>query len=68
MRAMFLLAVLAPPLAATLCRPRSLLVNFVLTLAGWLPGAVHATMIVAEYYSQRDTAALVSALRDADIG
>jgi hypothetical protein len=40
------------------------LVNVLLTVAGWLPGVVHATIVVADYYGERDTAALVSALRD----
>jgi uncharacterized membrane protein YqaE (UPF0057 family) len=66
MRGLFLLALLAPPLAVVICRPRSLVLNFLLTVAGWLPGAVHATMVVAEHYSQRDTAALVSAISDVD--
>lgn len=43
-----LLAIIAPPIAVLLERglSGSLLLNILLTLLAWLPGAIHALMVV----------------------
>lgn len=43
-----LLAIVAPPIAVLLERGvgRSLLINILLTLLAWLPGAIHALIVV----------------------
>ena len=45
----YLFAIVFPPLAVLLCgRPFLAILNFILTLAFWIPGALHAILIVAE--------------------
>lgn len=45
---MYLLAVLLPPLAALIAGGfRQFGLNLVLTLLGWVPGAVHAVLLVS---------------------
>jgi uncharacterized membrane protein YqaE (UPF0057 family) len=46
---MYLLAILLPPVAVLFCgKPIQALLNFILTLCFWLPGAIHACMVVHE--------------------
>jgi len=50
----YLLAVLLPPLAVLRCGHRGLVaVNVMLTLLGWVPGAVHAVLVVHEHEADR---------------
>ncbi len=43
----FLLAILVPPLAVLLCgKPLQALLNLFLTLFFWVPGAIHACLVV----------------------
>ena len=59
-----LLAILLPPFAvATTGRPRDLALNLLLTLMFWLPGSVHAIMVVARYYDAKDPLLLPRAIR-----
>lgn len=46
-----LLAIVAPPIAVLLERGvgRSLLINILLTLLAWLPGAIHALIVVTSH-------------------
>ena len=51
----YLLAILLPPVAVLLCgRPVTALLNLVLTLLGWIPGMIHALVIVADYNKRTD--------------
>jgi len=46
---MYLLAILLPPLAVLLSgRPIQALINIPLTLCLWIPGAIHAILVVNE--------------------
>ncbi|RKN86805.1 YqaE/Pmp3 family membrane protein [Paenibacillus ginsengarvi] len=46
---MYLLAILLPPVAVLFCgKPVQALINFFLTLFFWIPGAIHACMVVSE--------------------
>ncbi|WP_026689806.1 YqaE/Pmp3 family membrane protein [Alteribacter aurantiacus] len=46
---MYLVAILLPPVAVLLVgRPFQALLNLILTLFFWLPGAIHACFIVAD--------------------
>ncbi|MFH5184971.1 YqaE/Pmp3 family membrane protein [Paenibacillus sp. TAB 01] len=46
---MYLLAILLPPVAVLFCgKPFQALLNLILTLFFWLPGAIHACMVVHE--------------------
>ena len=47
---LYFLAILVPPLAVLLCgRPGTALLNFVLTLFLWVPGVIHAILVVNEH-------------------
>ncbi|WP_096435313.1 YqaE/Pmp3 family membrane protein [Alteribacter populi] len=51
---MYLLAVLIPPLAVLLVgRPFQAILNLILTLILWLPGAIHACFIVADHKQEK---------------
>lgn len=46
---MYLLAIVLPPVAVLLVgKPVQALLNFVLTLFFWIPGAIHAILVVNE--------------------
>jgi uncharacterized membrane protein YqaE (UPF0057 family) len=50
-----LLAILFPPLAVAISgNARDLVTNVLLTLLLWLPGSVHAVIVVARYYESHD--------------
>jgi len=47
---LYLLAIVFPPLAVLLCgRPITALLNVFLTLLFWLPGVIHAILVVNEH-------------------
>ncbi len=47
---LYLLAIIAPPLAVLFTgRPLQALLNFLLTLLLWIPGVVHAILVVNEH-------------------
>ena len=50
-RLLFLLAMIAPPLAvlAVARRPRPVVISFGLTLLLWLPGSIHALALVYDW-------------------
>ncbi|WP_240418653.1 YqaE/Pmp3 family membrane protein [Paenibacillus periandrae] len=51
---MYLIAILLPPLAVLLCgKPFQALINLILTLCFWLPGVIHAIMVVSEAKSNK---------------
>jgi uncharacterized membrane protein YqaE (UPF0057 family) len=50
----YLLAILLPPIAVLICgKPVQALLNFILTLFFWIPGAVHACFVVHRYYADK---------------
>jgi uncharacterized membrane protein YqaE (UPF0057 family) len=58
------LAILFPPLAVAMTgRVRDLPLNVLLTLLFWLPGSVHAVIVVAKYYDDKDPLLLTRAIR-----
>lgn len=47
---LYFLAIIFPPLAVLLCgRPGTALLNCLLTLFFWVPGAIHAILVVNEH-------------------
>jgi uncharacterized membrane protein YqaE (UPF0057 family) len=52
---LYALALLLPPLAVLLAggRPFQALLNCGLTLLGWIPGVVHAFLVVGEYKADK---------------
>ena len=60
----YLLAIVLPPLAVLLCaKPIQALLNFVLTLFFWIPGVIHALMVVNTYFEDRRTDRVLDAIR-----
>lgn len=59
---MNLLAIILPPLAVLLCgKPFQALISIPLTLAGLIPGMIHATLVVNEYKADQRTERLIKA-------
>lgn len=63
---MYILAILLPPVAVLMCgKPGQALLNFFLTLLLWVPGAIHAIMVVsakkADDRMEKQTKALINA-------
>lgn len=64
----YLLAFLCPPLAVLLCgKPIKALLNLLLTLLFWIPGIIHAILIINEYKAdqrmKKQTQMLINAQR-----
>ena len=60
----YLLAILLPPVAVLLCgKPVQALLNLVLTLFFWVPGAVHACLVVHEHLADKRADRIVAAAR-----
>jgi uncharacterized membrane protein YqaE (UPF0057 family) len=51
---MYLLAILLPPVAVLICgKPIQALINVVLCLIFYIPGMIHAIMVVNEYKADK---------------
>ena len=51
---MYLLAILLPPVAVLICgKPLQAFINLILCLLLYIPGMVHAIMVVNEYKADR---------------
>jgi uncharacterized membrane protein YqaE (UPF0057 family) len=60
---MYLIAILIPPLAVLLCgKPVQFLLNLLLCLFFWVPGMIHAILVVADTKAQERNQALIDAL------
>jgi uncharacterized membrane protein YqaE (UPF0057 family) len=59
----YLLAIFLPPVAVLICgKPIQALLNLVLTLLLWVPGAIHACFVVHNYYADKRTQRIVRAI------
>lgn len=62
----YVLAILLPPIAVLSCgKWFQAVVNLVLTLCFWLPGAIHAMFVVSDYHRERNLEQMVGAMRRA---
>lgn len=60
----FLLAILLPPVAVLFCgKPVQALLNLVLTLCFWVPGAIHACFVVHHHLEEQRTERLIASMR-----
>ncbi len=60
---MYLLALLLPPVAVLLCgKPVQAVLNLVLTLMLWFPGAIHAILVVHSHQQDKRTERIVRAM------
>ena len=65
----YLFAIIFPPVAVLLCgKPITALVNFMLTLLLWIPGVIHAFMVVSSHNAdnrmRRHTKAVTAVFSD----
>lgn len=62
---LYLLALLLPPLAVLLCgKPVQALLNVVLTALFWVPGIVHAILVVNAHLADKRTDRLIRAMEE----
>lgn len=61
---LYLLAIFLPPVAVLLCgKPFQALLNVVLTALLWVPGVIHAFMVVHSHQADKRTDRIVRELR-----
>lgn len=60
---LYLLAIVFPPLAVLLCgKPLQALCNIILTLCFWVPGVIHAIMMVSSHQADQRAERIVDAI------
>ena len=60
---MYLIAILIPPLAVLLCgKPLQFVLNLLLCVFFWVPGMIHAILVVADTQAQERNQALIDAI------
>ncbi|HPQ51581.1 MAG TPA: YqaE/Pmp3 family membrane protein [Alphaproteobacteria bacterium] len=61
----YVLAIILPPLAVLFCgKPIQFILNIFLTLLGWIPGAVHAILVVNSHLADKRTDRIVNAMKN----
>ena len=61
----YLLAIILPPIAVLLCgKPVQFLLNILLTLLFWIPGVIHAILVVNSHLADKRTERLEKAIRE----
>ncbi|WP_424299394.1 YqaE/Pmp3 family membrane protein [Castellaniella sp.] len=65
----YLLAIILPPVAVLLCgKPVQFLLNILLTCLFWIPGVIHAILVVNSHLADQRTARLEKAIRESKAG
>ena len=60
----YLIAILLPPLAVLLCgKPVQFLLNILLTVLFWIPGMIHAILVVNSHLADKRTERLIKAVK-----
>jgi uncharacterized membrane protein YqaE (UPF0057 family) len=60
----YLFAIILPPIAVLSCgKPFQAILNLLLTLCLWLPGAAHAVLVVNQYHEEQNTQRILQAMR-----
>jgi uncharacterized membrane protein YqaE (UPF0057 family) len=57
----YFFCIVLPPLAVLLTGLGSFLLSLILTLLGWIPGVIHACLVVNDYHEEQRVARYVSA-------
>jgi uncharacterized membrane protein YqaE (UPF0057 family) len=66
---MSLLAIFLPPLAVLLCgKPIQAVLNLFLTICFWIPGVIHAFMVVGSRNADKRNDRLIDAIKQKDNG
>ncbi len=61
----YFLAIVLPPLAVLLCgKPIQFILNIFLTLLFWIPGVIHALLVVHSHLADKRTEKIVRAIRE----
>ena len=61
---LYLVAIFLPPVAVLLCgKPFQAIVNLVLTLLFYVPGLIHALLVVSNHYADKRTDRLVKEMK-----
>ena len=61
---LYLFALLLPPLAVLLCgKPFQAILNIILCLLLWIPGVIHALLVVNAHHADRRHREMLSALK-----
>jgi uncharacterized membrane protein YqaE (UPF0057 family) len=61
----YLLAIVLPPVAVLSCgKPVQFLLNILLTLFFWVPGMLHAILVVHEHLEEKRTERLLHAIQN----
>ncbi len=64
---LYLLAILFPPAAVLLCgKPVQFLLNCGLTLLLWIPGVIHAMLVVSSHHADKRTDRMIKAMKQQD--
>lgn len=62
---LYLLAIVLPPVAVLLAgKPAQAVLNVVLTLLLWVPGAIHAILVVNSRNADKRNKEVIAAIRD----
>ena len=60
----YFLAIILPPLAVLLCgKPFQFVLNIFLTLLFWIPGVIHAILVVNSHLADKRTQRIVEAVQ-----
>lgn len=60
----YFLAIILPPVAVFLCgKPIQFVLNIFLTLLFWIPGSVHALLVVNSHLADKRTKRIVKAIK-----
>ena len=61
----YVLAIILPPLAVLLCgKPVQFILNIFLTILGWIPGVIHAILVVNSHLADKRTDKIVNAMKN----
>lgn len=61
----YLIAIIMPPLAVLLCgKPFQFILNIILSLCFYLPGLLHALLVVSSHLADKRTNRMVRAMRN----
>lgn len=59
----YLIAILLPPLAVLLCgKPLQFVLNLILTLCFWIPGMIHAILVVHSHLEDQRADRIIRAM------
>ena len=61
----YFIAIILPPLAVLLCgKPIQAILNIFLTLLLWVPGMIHALLVVNSHLAEKRTEKILDAIKD----